>query len=207
MYCSGCFKRLAHQRLRQDQPFGACATFGRAFDHHVIHVPADRQRHIAGQRPGRGRPDQEVGSRLILDRETHKDARIGHVLVALRDFVAAQRRAAARAVGHDLVALVEQPLIPELAQNPPHALDVLVLEGDIGIFQIDPEAHALGEPFPFLDVAQHALAALLVERRDAVFLDLVLVLEAEFLFDLDLHRQAVRIPAALAQHIRAVHGV
>src|SRR5581483_11330936 len=55
------------------------------------------------------------------------------------------------------------------------------------------------------DVAQHALAAFFVVSGDAVSLYVALLLEAEFLFDLDLDGQTVRLPAAIAQHVEAVH--
>jgi len=119
--------------------------------------------------------------------------------------MAAQRRAAARTVRDDLLALVEQTLIPELAQDPPHRLDVVVGEGDIGVIQADPVGHPLGELLPLIDVAEDALAAFFIEGRHAVGLDLALVPQAKLLFDLDLDRQAMRVPAPLAQNVVAVH--
>src|SRR5690606_15912094 len=175
-----------------DQPLGAFAAGSRTLDYHVSRAAVDGDRDVAGQRPGRRRPHQEEGAGLVLHREAHKHARISDFLVPLRDFVAAQRRAAARAVGDDLETFVQQALVPELAQDPPYALDVLVLVRDVRVFEIDPERDPLGELFPFLDVAEDALAALFVVARDAVFLDVALVLEAELFLDLDLDRQAVR---------------
>src|SRR5690606_17781615 len=127
------------------------------------------------------------------------------VLIAEVNLVAGERRAAARAVRHHLEALIQQVPLPELAEDPPDRLDVLVLEGDVGIFEVHPVGDALGELLPLLDVAEDALAALLVELRDAVFLDLRFLREAELLLDLDLDGQAVRVPAALAQHVIAAH--
>ncbi len=80
---------------------------------HVGDVLADGQRHVAGQRPGRGRPGQDEGAGLVLERELHGDRGIGDRLVALRDLVIGERGLAARAVGHDLEAGVEEPLVPE----------------------------------------------------------------------------------------------
>src|SRR5690606_30826260 len=70
---------------------------------------------------------------------------------------------------------------------------------------VDPHAGALGELRPVLDVAAHRLAAALVERLDAVGLDLGLAVEPELLLDLELHRQAVAVPAALAGHVAPPH--
>ncbi len=117
----------------------------------------------------------------------------------------AQRRSAACAVRDALVVLIEQPFFPELLENPPDTLDVLVFEGDIGVIQADPIAHALGQFFPIIEIAQHALATFFVVFSDAIDFDLALNLDAEFLLDLDLDGQAMRIPTAFAQHTVTIH--
>ena len=63
---------------------------------------------------------------------------------------------------------------------------------------MDPEAQPLGELLPLPGVAEDAFHALVNERLDAVGLDLVLGVDAQFLADLDLDGQAVRVPAGLA---------
>ena len=110
-----------------------------------------------------------------------------------------ERRAAARAVGDDLVALVQPPVVPDLAQRPPDRLDVVVGERHVGVVEVDPEADPLGQPVPVLDVAEHRLAAALVELGDPVGLDLGLRGDPELLLDLELDRQAVAVPAGLAR--------
>ena len=62
--------------------------------------------------------------------------------------------------------------------------------------EIDPEGDAVGQALPLLHVAADALLALLVERGDAVALDLRLAREAQLLLDLELDGQAVGVPAA-----------
>ena len=66
---------------------------------------------------------------------------------------------------------------------------------------------AVGQRRPVLDVALHRLPAALVERFDAVGLDLVLGAEAELLLDLELDRQPVAVPPALAGDVVAPHGL
>ena len=107
--------------------------------------------------------------------------------------------------GHDPVALDEQPLLPDLLERPPDGLHVLVREREVGVVGVDPEADPLGQLVPLVDVAQHGLAAAGVELGDAEALDVVLVGEAELLLDLELHRQAVAVPAGLARHVVALH--
>ena len=140
-------------------------------------------------------------------REAHVDAGVDHVLVARRDLVRGQRGAAARAVGHDLVALVEQPLVPHLLERPPDRLDVGVVEGEVGVAGVDPEADPLGQLVPLVDVLEHRLAALGVELGHAVALDVVLGGEAQLLLHLQLHRQPVAVPAGLAVDLTAAHGL
>ena len=126
-------------------------------------------------------------------------------LVALRDLVRGERGAAARAVGDDLVALVEPPVVPDLAQRPPDRLDVVVVQRHVGVVEVDPEADPLGQPVPVLDVAEDRLAAALVELGDPELLDLLLGGDPELALDLELDRQPVAVPARLARHPVAAH--
>ncbi len=178
---------LLQQGAGQDQALGA-ALFRRALHGHVLHLRMGGDGHIAGQRPGRGGPHQQRGAGLVDQRHAHEDRRVHRLPVPQGDLVVGEGRAAARAVGHDLVALVEQALIPQRFQNPPHRLDVGVGVGDVGLFQVDPEAEAVGEFLPLLDVLESRLAAELVEGSDAVGLDLALIGEAELLLHADFHR-------------------
>ena len=92
----------------------------------------------------------------------------------------------------------KQAAVEEVLQRPPDALDVALVEGDVGLVQMDPEAQPLGQVLPLLHVAEDALHAAVDERLDAVGLDLFLGVDAQFLADLDLDRQAVGVPAGLA---------
>ena len=96
------------ERLRHDDGAAVVVEAG------VDLVGVDAEGDVAGQRPGRGRPGVEPGVFLALDLEAHEGGLLRHRLVALGDFVGGKRRAAARAVGHHLVALVEQPLVSHL---------------------------------------------------------------------------------------------
>ncbi len=175
---------------------------------HVLDVGAHGGGHVGDERPGGGGPDQEVG--LAADhREAEVDGRVDDVAVhaGLAQLVRRQGGAAAGAVGADPVALVQEPLVPQLAQQPPHRLDVGVVEGAVGVVGVDPDAGPLGEGLPVGHVALHRLAAAGVELGDAEGLDLVLVGEAQLLLDLDLHREPVAVPAALAGDVVAPHGL
>ena len=200
-------ERTLDQRLGHDQDL-TCAPLGIAhLRAHVGDLGIHGDRRVRQQRPRHSGPRQQRGAGLLEQREAHVDARVDDVLVAQRHLVARERRAAARAVGHHLVALVQQPLVPHLLQRPPDRLDVGVLERVVGVVGVDPEADPLGELRPLVDVAQHRLAALGVELGHAVALDVLLRLEAELLLDLELDRQAVAVPPALAPRMLAAHRV
>ena len=155
-----------HQRLGQPQLVLA------VLDQHVVHILADGHRNVAGQRPRRGGPHQQVFAGLVTQREPDVDAGInGAFLVSLRQLMAAEGRAAARAIGHHLVALVDQTALPVLLQDPPQRLDVVVGQRPVRVGQIDPEPDTLRHLLPLIHVVVDALAALLDEGRDAVFLD------------------------------------
>ena len=177
---------------------------------HVGELRGDRERGVREQRPRRGRPRQHVVALAQHagrsgDREAHVDAGVLDVLVALGDLVRGERGAVARAVGHDLVPLVEQVAVPHRLQRPPHGLDVRRVERAVGVVEVDPVADPLGEPVPVLEELEDRFTALGVELRDAEALDVGLRGEAELLLDRDLHGQAVAVPAALALDVAAAH--
>ena len=175
---------------------------------HVLDLGPDCGGDVRDERPRRGRPNEkvEVGAD---DREPDVDRGLSHVLIGARlaQLVARQRGAAASAVRHDLEAFVDEVAVPHLAEQPPDALDVLVVEGPVRVRGVDPHPDASRQRRPVLDVALHRLAAPLVERLDPEVLDLVLVRDAERLLHLDLDRQPVAVPSALARDVPPAHRV
>ena len=177
------------------------------FDLDVGDVVVDRQRHVAGQGPWRGRTGQDRGVGVVLQPEPDKDAWVWDVvLIALRQLVARQGRRATRAVGRDAKALVDEVLLPHLAERPPHRLDVVGRQRPVSVVVVQPEGHAFAERDPVRDVLVDAVAAELVEALDAdLGLDGELAGDAELLLDLDLDRQPVRVPAGFALDVEALH--
>ena len=179
-------------------------------DARVGQLGVDGDRGVGDERPRRGGPDEQLvarndGARALRHAEAHVDRRVDDVPVALGDLVRRERRAAARAVRDHLVALVHQVLVPDLPERPPDRVDVARVERAVGVVEVEPEADALGEAIPVLEVGEDRLAALPVERLDAVGLDVRLALEPERLLDLDLDGQPVGVPAALARDVVAAH--
>ncbi len=103
------------------------------------------------------------------------------------------------------MVLHEQAALEHLLERPPDALDVGRVHGAVGLGHVDPVAHPHRHRGELVDVALDRLAALLVERRDAVGLDVALAREAELLLHRDLDGQAVAVPAGLADHVPALH--
>ena len=118
-----------------------------------------------------------------------------------------ESRPTARAIRHNLIALVEQVAVPEIFQDVPNRLDIVVGKGHVGGFEVNPESDTVGETFPILDVIERRLAAFLVEFRDAVAFDILLVGKAVPLLDLDLDGQAMRVPAAAPRDVEAAHDL
>jgi hypothetical protein len=121
--------------------------------------------------------------------------------------VSGQRRAAARAIGDHLVPAVEKAPVGHLPDAPPHAFDVAVMVGNIGVFHVQPVGNALGHVLPFAQIFPDALLALQDEGLDAVGFDIRLAGQPQRLFHLQLDGQAVGVPAGDAQHVFSLHGV
>lgn len=68
-------------------------------------------------------------------------------------------RSGSRGVRLDGITLIEIALLVELLEEIPKGLDILVVIGDIGVVEIDPVTHLLGEVSPLLGIFHHLTAA------------------------------------------------
>ena len=116
-----------------------------------------------------------------------------------------QARHATGAVRRPPHPLVQQPTIPQRLENPPARLDVVVFQRDVGVVHVHPEADTVRHLLPLAHVAEDALPALLVELFYAVLLNVPLAGQPQLLLDAQLNGKAVGVPAALAQHLVALH--
>ena len=80
---------------------------------YIVLPGVDAQRHVGGQRPGGGGPGENEGV-LPFHPELSHGGTLLHVLIALGHLVRGKGRAAPGAVGHDLKALIQQTLLPDL---------------------------------------------------------------------------------------------
>jgi hypothetical protein len=115
--------------------------------------------------------------------------------------------AAPRAVRSDPEVLHQKALLEDPLQRPPDALYVLRAHGLVRVLVVGPVAHAFAHGLEGIDVAAHRLPAPLVELRDAVPLDVRLASEAELLLHLELHREAMAVPAGHPRDVVALHGL
>ena len=185
-------------------------------DHGVGQARVDGHARIRQQRPRRRGPDRQRGGVTeqrrvrIDDREPHVRRLVLFVRVdaGLAQLVARKGCAAAGAVRDDLEILVEQPLIEQLAEVPPHGLDVGRAQRPVGRIRIEPVADPRRQPGELVDIGIDRLTAQPDELGDAdLILDLLLAGDAELLLHLDLDREAMGVPPATPGDIRAPHGV
>src|SRR5204863_8914296 len=107
-------------------------------------VGLDRGRDVRGQRPRRGRPDDEGLALARAQREADVERRVLELAVVLlaRLLVLRERRAAARAPLRRAMSLVEPAAPVRLGEEPPDVLDVRVREGQVVVAPV----HPLTEP-------------------------------------------------------------
>ena len=171
----------------------------------VVDVRADADGEVRRQRPRRGGPGGQV-SVFVRQLERHRDRRVLHVPVVHVGFEVRQRRLERHRHRHHLEALVDEPLVPELFQDPPDRLHVPGVHGLVVVVEVDPASDAAHDRAPLVDITLDDLAALGVVAGDAQLLHGMLRGHAELLVDLVLDREAVAVPAEAPQHVAPAHG-
>ena len=83
----------------------------------------------------------------------------------------------------------------------------MIVIGNIGVIHVHPEADRAGEILPHALVLPDAFLTFIDERLQAVGFNLIFAVDVQQFFHFQLHRQAMRIPAGLARHLLALHGL
>ena len=172
----------------------------------VVQLGIDRGGNVGGERPGRRRPDEQRGVRLIDQRQTHEDGEMRPLLVAFgHDFVLGESRPAARAPRHHVVTLVDPAALVAGLEEPPDRVIIFVAIGVVGVVPIHPvaEPDRLGG-LTGRELLDASLAAI-DELGYAVGLDVSLALEADLLFDLDFDPETLAVEAILVALLFADH--
>ncbi|MNM88777.1 hypothetical protein D3C81_1010000 [compost metagenome] len=203
-------QRTLGQRRSQHQP-ARLAVVGRAFGQHVVDIRPQRHRQRSRQRPRRGGPDRhshfhtgrqfnaEAGrQRLRIARGvSHVDGRRGLVLIF--DFRFSQGRAAVEAPMHRLGAAHDVAVGEDLGQRADFIGFEIEAQCLVRVVPVTDHTQALEIAALDIDLLFGVLAALLAELF-GIQLDADL---APLLFDRDLDRQAVAIPARHVGCIKA----
>ena len=183
---------------------------------HVVNLRSHTESRVAGQCPGCGGPGQEVGCAPgrhfglgLLDAELSHYGQVLHVAVApgLVQLVRTQSGAGSGRIGLDGVALVEESLLVELLQQPPQRFDVAVVVCDVGVFQVHPIAHLVGQVGPLLRKLHHVLAAGRIVVGHGDRLTDILLRDAQCLLHAQFHRQSVGVPSGLPLYLISLHGL
>ena len=172
---------------------------------------------VGGERPRRGRPDEdELGRRRavahgLLQAQADGDRLVGAILVDLvvhLQLVVGQRRLVVPAVRQDAEPLVDVALVVHGLEGPDDGFHEGGVEGLVVVVEVDPPGLAGDVVPPFLGVGEDAGAGGVVEGLDAdaaFAFDLGLVRHAEDAFGLQLGGQAVCVPAEAAFDASAPH--
>ena len=75
------------------------------------------------------------------------------------------------------------------------------------MLHVCPEAHGKGKILPHALIFPDVLLAELNKRSNSVGFDLVLTVDADLLFHLQLHRKSVGVPSGLPRYHLALHGL
>ena len=109
------------------------------------------------------------------------------------------------AVRQDLVTSVEEPFVEHLFEGPPSRFDVIVVQGHVGVVEVNPVRHAFGHLSPGGFVRPNGFSAGLVELRHAKGFDGLVAHEIQSLLHLDFNREAVGVPSAFSLHEKPFH--
>ena len=196
-------RRIGLQRaFRQDQPFAIL------LHHRVIGVGRHRQAGIGRQRPRGRRPGKQPRLGVAIEQEADGQRRVlaGAIGIVEPRLRLRQRRLRCPGIGHDAIALIDQPLLPQLFEGPDGALHVGEVHGAVVVLEIDPARRTVDVIFPVAAELHDRRAAVLVELRQPVFENVLPTVEVQLLLRMQLRRQAVAVPAESAFDHIAAHG-
>ena len=142
--------------------------------HGVVDLGSHDQHQVGRQGPRRGGPGQNAHwtgiTRFRHQVEGHGDGRIlaGTGGVVEADLEVGQRGLGRPGVGHHPIGLIDQALVPQRLEGPHNRLHVGQVHGLVVVGEVHPAGLAGNRGLPLLGVAQHRLAAVVVEPVDAV---------------------------------------
>ena len=202
-----------HRKGRMSRPVGVKARFGQVEtparvgvgDPDVVDIRANTHREVRRQRPRRRGPGREVGV-LVLELEQHGNGRVLDVNVVLAGLEVGEHGLERRRHRHDLHALVDEPTVPQLLDDPPHGLHVPDVHGLVVVVEVDPAAEPRDGLAPLGDIALDDGAALGVVPRHTHLAHRLLGRLPKRLVDFLLDGKPVTVPSEAPQHVAPLHG-
>mmetsp|Transcript_8452 Transcript_8452/g.14176 ORF Transcript_8452/g.14176 Transcript_8452/m.14176 type:complete len:410 (-) Transcript_8452:186-1415(-) len=163
--------------------------------------------------PGGGGPRNQVHLGLVDQGEGHVEGGVLGVLVVGARLEVGEHGVAGGGEGHDARAAVDEALVKDGLEGPPHGLHEFAVHRLVVVLEVDPPSEATHDVLPLLRVGHHNLSASPVVLGHADLLSLLGGLDVVPLVDLVLDGEAVAVPAeaagAVVACLRCVsrHGV
>ena len=198
----GVLEICAQTRFGQDDVFA-----GFQLNLHIVDFRTDAECGVAGERPWRSGPCDYIAA--VLEVELGGAGQVFDVAIAsgLVQLVRGKSRSGGRRVGLNGIALVEVAFFVKFLQEVPQRFDILVVVGDVGIVEVHPISHLLGQVGPFARIFHHLAAAGSVVFVHGDFLADILLGDTEHFLYAQFDGQSVGIPSGLATHLVALHGL
>ena len=168
----------------------------------VVHVGVGGHGHVGSEGPGGGGPDEERCGAVFQGEPDHDR---GVCLVPVLDLGLGESGLAPGAPGDDPAGGTEELLLLGPLDGPPCGLEVIELDGLIGVVPIHPHPELLELLGHVLVEAQGELPAGVDELVYPERLDVLLGVDADVLLDLDLDREAVHIESGLVADVVSAH--
>ena len=201
-YYLGVLEIRRQTRLREDDMFTALKR-----NLHIVDLRSYAERGIRRERPWGCRPRDDIAS--VFKMEFGRAGEVLHVSVTtgLVEFVRGKACSRRRRVRLDGITFVQIAFFVEFLKQIPQGLDILVIVGNIGVFEVHPIAHLLGEVRPLRRVFHYFAAASGIVLIHGDLLSDILFGDTEHLLYAQFHRQTVGIPTGLTAHLKALHGL
>eukprot|EP00755_Sulcionema_specki_P034019 Sspe_Gene.2323::Locus_767_Transcript_1_1_Confidence_1.000_Length_3836::g.2323::m.2323 len=116
------------------------------------------------------------------------------LLVVLLGLEVGEHSGAPDGVGHNLVPPVDQSLVPQLPEDPPHGLHVLKVHRFVVVLEVDPPTKAGDDDLPRIGVFHDDASAPLIVLRDPDTCHVVAGLDPVLLLDLEFDGKPVAVP-------------
>ncbi len=143
-------------------------------------------------------PGENVLILCALHLELGNGGGVFDILIPLRNFMGRKPCSTSWTVGHNFEALIEKILLPHGLQRPPFRFDIVIFIGDVRVFHIYPETDLLRHFFPHAGVLEYTFLTFIDEVFYPILFNAFFSVDAQFLFDLQLHWKTMGIPTGFS---------